>query len=1136
MSTPPSDFKKDLKHMLTQYLASLIKYKKGDTNVQEFEVRFKPHNKLFFDKTDYDKVVSRLKSCDFITKNAGGLNMLRIQNEYVNGDNGKRQLSNIRTELRGSDIIHEYCKNNEDLEKLIGMEKFIGSIGFTQKSPAKEDESKPFKKIENKDFKFNISFNLETDYKPNDGHVRKTIADWNDSKKTYRLINRVRFENESSPIAIDLSILRTSKTTGFVMIPELSIHKSDLFNNPEICEIELEVRNEMVGPGKPFESPDKIIDELQRVIKLVLSGLQSTKYPESYLKLDEVLESYMKLIHGKEHESRRVLTRDFIGPSSCTLQLKNVVDDPNSSEPNIQENYCATDKADGERKLLYINKEGRIYLIDTNMRVQFTGSKTDPKMFADSLIDGEHILYDKDGKYINLYAVFDIYFANIEPMRNRNFWINASDSDDDKKIKELLTKNKYRYSELQYFIKALVEENRVHSVVKGAPNDINIILKQFYFQTYNSTIFDECSKLIRKIDDGVFSYNTDGIIFTPVNTGVGGMESGQASKPEKFTWPLSFKWKEPKFNTIDFLVEYKSDKSGKELIQNKFVDGMNLAGSAVHQYRTIVLMCGFNRKYHKSANPFQDLLDSNYSKPSNEINNEETYIPVPFTPDSPYDPNASFADIDIDPASKKMKTEEGEVFEKDMIVEFSYDLPNKKWIPLRVRHDKTYDYRMGNKNYGNAYHVANDNWRSINNPIKKEVLLGIEEPVIIDEYVYYNRTHDKTNYTEGLRNFHNLYVKKRLIVGVSKQGDTLIDYAVGKGGDISKWKEAGLKFVFGVDVSEDNIYNQNDGVCARYLKERRTNRYLFDALFLPGNSKLLIREGTAFSKDNLKEISKAVFSNGKPNSNLARAVVKNHGIGHSGFSISSCQFAIHYFFENNTVLNNFLRNVSECTKIGGYFIGTSYDGETVFEKLKKQESYSIHVDEKMIFDIQKKYKQTGFSGDKTGIGYAIDVYQESINKYATEYLVHFEYLNQLMQDYGFVLISNVEAKSMGFPDGSGLFKDLFKQMEKEKDTKNYGKSSTMSEYEKEISFLNRYFIFKKTHNVDAKKVQKTLMSGLEEHVEVEVEPEKKKKEVKMVIRKLNKKVVLNKYEPVEEKSNSSDSEFMIDIDAIMNKK
>jgi hypothetical protein len=58
------------------------------------------------------------------------------------------------------------------------------------------------------------------------------------------------------------------------------------------------------------------------------------------------------------------------------------------------------------------------------------------------------------------------------------------------------------------------------------------------------------------------------------------------------------------------------------------------------------------------------------------------------------------------------------------------------------------------------------------------------------------------------------------------------------------------------------------------------------------------------------------------------------------------------------------------------------------------------------------------------------------------------------------------------------------------------------------------------------------MAGLE-HIEVVVEPEKKKKEVKMVIRKLNKKVVLNKYEPVEE--TSSDSDFMIDIDAIMKK-
>ena len=41
-----------------------------------------------------------------------------------------------------------------------------------------------------------------------------------------------------------------------------------------------------------------------------------------------------------------------------------------------------------------------------------------------------------------------------------------------------------------------------------------------------------------------------------------------------------------------------------------------------------------------------------------------------------------------------------------------------------------------------------------------------------------------------------------------KKGNTLIDYAVGKGGDFPKWIEAGLSFVFGIDISKDNIENR----------------------------------------------------------------------------------------------------------------------------------------------------------------------------------------------------------------------------------------------------------------------------------------------------------------------------------------
>jgi hypothetical protein len=120
-----------------------------------------------------------------------------------------------------------------------------------------------------------------------------------------------------------------------------------------------------------------------------------------------------------------------------------------------------------------------------------------------------------------------------------------------------------------------------------------------------------------------------------------------------------------------------------------------------------------------------------------------------------------------------------------------------RWIPIRVRHDKTSELRSGVKNYGNAYHVANNNWTSIHNPITVEMITTGDKTVdAIDNDVYYNKTSKDTE-TRCLRDFHNLYVKRKLIMSVGNRGNTLIDYAVGKGGDLSKWISAGVDFVFG---------------------------------------------------------------------------------------------------------------------------------------------------------------------------------------------------------------------------------------------------------------------------------------------------------------------------------------------------
>merc|ERR1711998_165512 len=95
-----------------------------------------------------------------------------------------------------------------------------------------------------------------------------------------------------------------------------------------------------------------------------------------------------------------------------------------------------------------------------------------------------------------------------------------------------------------------------------------------------------------------------------------------------------------------------------------------------------------------------------------------------------------------------MFTKENEVFTDNTIVEFSYDLSKDgawRWIPLKVRWDKTAELKSGGRNYGNSYNVANSNWQTIHNPITEEMIstgLGIDENI---DDIYYNKLYGKSN-------------------------------------------------------------------------------------------------------------------------------------------------------------------------------------------------------------------------------------------------------------------------------------------------------------------------------------------------------------------------------------------------------
>jgi hypothetical protein len=1110
----------------------------------ELEVRFGTRGIKPLNKNDYDNVIKKLKSLGFKSINEVGTYSLKIQSEYLDKNTGKFKLSNTRVSINDLNEIQKYCKSNS-IKEIYAKKQHV--VSFVNKNSVFIDKQKLYP-VNFDDFNFRVSYQIEEDISLSSKNF--IIQNWTKNKKVFRYINRVTFRHDDYPINVDISITKfniDNKRT-------YTVEESNVFSCPERIEIELEVDNSKIGPYTNFDSYEKILTALRKVIKFILSGLQNTNYPISYVEQKNTILEYFKCLHKDSttnfNPEKRVYPSDFIGPSSFTLQLSNIADiDTNSNVPNIRKDFVVTEKADGERHLMFINSKGKIYLINTNMNVIFTGAVTKNIEICNTLLDGELISHDKFGKFINLYAAFDIYFLNKTDVRMLPFILKENEKDKNNNPRNLYES---RYMLLKNTINSLkpisilenggnggneTKTSKPDKLLQKLISPIRISFKKFYPESSSGNIFDACNDILTKVREDRFEYLTDGLIFTHAYYGVGSNKEGETGPLSKITWDYSFKWKPAKDNTIDFFVVTIKQPSGDDTVKTIYEEGINShLNTQLSEYKIIQLCCTYVEKKHGSIylNPCQDIIDDKLPE-FKEINYEDKTSneakPLQFYPTEPFDPEAGICNIMLKPDDnnvKQMFTEENEVFGDNMIVEFSYELTREKgwrWLPKRVRYDKTSEYLQGIKNYGNAYHVANSNWKSINNPITEDMIctgMGIPD-LTVDEDIYYNKPPGKT-YTEAMKNFHNLYVKKLLIKSVSKQGDTLIDYACGKAGDLPKWINSRLSFVFGIDKSKNNLEDRLDGACVRYLNSRKTNKYIPYALFVNGDSSFNIKNGSAMLNDKAIQTTKAIFGDGpKDSDKIGKGVARQYGVGEEGFNISSCQFAVHYFLENPETLQGFMRNLAECTKLNGYFIGTCYDGKQVFNLLKKTsqgESIQIVEKGKKIWEVVKGYNSLSLEDNSSCIGYRIDVYQDSINQLISEYLVNFDYLDRVLENYGFKLIDREEAKSNGLPEGSGLFSELFMNMIEEiKKNKNkekdYGNAINMTEFEKKISFLNRYFVYKKIRNVNTEKVQMEFSEYNSSEISNDIKETnnavdiaKKTKINKPKVRKLNKKLVL----------------------------
>jgi len=834
----------------------------------------------------------------------------------------KKTTENIRIEINGIKAIQRYCKTKQIINPIFGKKKQIS-------------------RHEIHNYWTTLSLSIESTMTEEE----KKISSMEPS--SYRFMNRVRLTSKDHPFYYDCSIVRTSESLD------------SLFTKDPSYEIEVE-----------FSEKKGLDTQLQKAITFALRGLQQSYYPISMKEMNEVKEEYKK----------QIKTGLFIGPNLVTLQEDNL-----HGPMNIHTKHAVTDKADGERKLLFVCKNKIYYLVGSSLQVQWTGSAVEG--YNGTLLDGEHVIHSRNKERINAYFAFDIYFHKLKTLidaRSEPFLV-TEDVDN-------------RYSRLQDAIDKLN--------AKRTPTFV-LDFKKFMVCSY-----ENCKQILEKskrdTDDDGFLYHIDGLIFTPMEYGVGMTDTDKTIKDKQITWELNYKWKPAEENTIDFLIQFE-DK-----------DHIHVDPANPYTYKIVQLFVQFG-PLDVDANPQQSIFQGY------EVNPPRDSKPVLFKPTEPLNENGGPIDENshiayIPSIDGVIYSELREVLEPNMIVECRYD-QSKRWIPMRVRWDK-----MKTRN-PNAFRTASSNWYTIHRPIT-EIMLTT--PFQSDKYYEENREES------SLRKFHN-YVKTQLL-NIIKPKDIVLDFAVGRGGDLFKWSKA--SFVLGIDIDENNIVNKKWGACKRYLEawKHERNPYRTRALFVEGNSTLRIKTGDAMYGLKEKAVVRSIFGV-DPKRSLAKGVDVHYGKGAKGFHVTSIQFAIHYMFGNPRDLSHFLQNVAECTAMHGYFVGTCYDGMSVFSKLKEKTQGEMYVIPD-ICTIRKKYNHLDVRMDDTCLGYKIGVKQKSIGSEHDEFLVFFPYFVRLMEEYGF---EEVDVKPF------------------ERWYEEWGKKMTPGE--QELSFLNRSFAFQKKKEV-----------------------------------------------------------------------
>ena len=1025
-------------------ISKLLQWK-SDNGIMETTVNTNFNEKLR--QNQFTSILKKIKNSDF-----------NLQSEEGNNTHLNINIrdSSIILKLYGDRNITKYCETNK-------IEDVIESVELLDN-------------IRGRDNKFNINnYNLELELKDEKSITRKSargakvLSELFKYDKYYTYTKNYSFVSSNELFQINFNISKSSSKEEFVNKGGVFAKKDIRFNKKKYVkkpksdqrsfsvwwnslqeDEQVELNDEKYNKKVSFKSLDNsgtLENELEYSVSVIYLGNSNTKI-EGKTKKDKdlfVLNSYIGVIERilkilqqsdnlvSEYEIRQLkgkykaLTKQYnfrqSFPFSKTLETKNIIRLPNDeyvNNVNIRRNYCVTEKADGERNLLYIDDLGVVYLINRQELVRKTGLTI--KNHPNTLLDGEYVTKLKGGYDIKLFLVFDLYFLDGEDFRERILMRMGKQKTEDSGIEKSrleilgdmlkdievsigesmeIRKKEFLfgdYEEVSDNGQKRIEQYEIaldglDKKGKDFKSDKNELEKELEKELKDTKIFNCSEEILDRIKSGDYEYETDGLIYTPVNLTVG--EEPEIFKRNKYggRWGRVFKWKKSDENSIDFQVEFAKNPNG-EYIDKVFMEDMK-------KYRKVYLKVAYDKK---------NMLVNRAKIVNENPTYLEGYNSILFEPTTNFIPRTFECYLEITNNGGlvcKSNGNVGDVIKDNSIIEFYYDYDSKlevnkdprfRWVPMRKRDSVV----------PNSFETANNIWNTIFEPIS-ETSICTGRHLREAKSEYYSGDKKEKNI---FKSFHNL-LKKSLLHNSITPAATLLDIGTGECGDLHKWLSSDLSYVVGIEHNNYNINNNINGGFKRIIQaitnERYQDKELVKNIFLLwGDGGKNILDGSCGLDKLNKFYMDALWGN--PIDREMKYLLRNpklkDNVGRfkGGFNIVSCQFCMHYFFKNKTTLKEFLINISQNLMIGGKFIATCFDGRKIFKILEgKQEIELKNEQGKIIWKIEKKYREKQLPKDETSLGISVGVYVNTFNNMEDEYLVNIEYLEKILPEFGLEL-------------------------------------------------------------------------------------------------------------------------------------